>query len=172
MLYTQLLKYYIIGIHGMPYHEWDQPKPLKYHGMYCAHDTVLFPTWHRPYLLLFEQCLHKIMVKDIIPHFANDIQVEMRKAADTWRLPYWDWAALRGNPKALDVPIAITEEWVSIRGFTANIDRVPNPLWKFRMPKPKDEKKGDTMEAYGVTEIAYKDATFYVSCYMVDSELY
>ena len=138
----------------MPLHEWDQPdKPLKQRDMYCAHSTVLFPTWHRPYLLLLEQPLHEIMVKEVIPEFAENIRDEMRRAADTWRLPYWDWVALRGNPKALDVPVAMTEKSVQIRGFNADTEYVPNPLWTFRMPTTG--KNGDTMEAYGVTKIAY-----------------
>ena len=146
----------------MPYHEWDEPgQPPKPHDLYCTHATALFPTWHRPYLLLFEQVLHEIMVKTVIPQFTPDVQDEMREAADTWRLPYWDAAALRGNPKALDVPLAMTEELVYIRGLVATPDHVPNPLWKFRMPK--DGKKGDTMEDYGVTVIKYKKEAFYVS---------
>lgn len=48
------------GIHGLPYVPWDgvtgdQPfDPNNQWGGYCTHGSVLFPTWHRPYVLLYE----------------------------------------------------------------------------------------------------------------------
>ncbi len=45
------------GIHGRPYEDWDGATASddagKYLG-YCTHGTTLFPTWHRPYVLLLE----------------------------------------------------------------------------------------------------------------------
>ena len=43
----------IAGIHGMPYEPWGGSQEGYQEG-YCAHGTVLFPTWHRPYIALFE----------------------------------------------------------------------------------------------------------------------
>lgn len=48
------------GIHGLPPVEWngsggDAPEG-SYNG-YCTHGTVLFPTWHRPYVATFEVSL-------------------------------------------------------------------------------------------------------------------
>ena len=49
------------GIHGLPYQTWDDargdpdPEPDQWLG-YCTHGSVLFPTWHRPYVLLYEVC--------------------------------------------------------------------------------------------------------------------
>ena len=44
------------GIHGLPYIPWDGvtgiPNPSW--GGYCTHGSVLFPTWHRPYVSAFE----------------------------------------------------------------------------------------------------------------------
>lgn len=34
---------------------------------YCNHNKTTFPTWHRPYMLLFEQRLYEIMVNEIVP---------------------------------------------------------------------------------------------------------
>ena len=44
------------GIHGLPYTPWDgvQPTPGWAWGGYCTHGSVLFPTWHRPYMMLYE----------------------------------------------------------------------------------------------------------------------
>lgn len=51
---TVLLSYYqIAGIHGRPYVEWDGVRGRSRRG-YCPHESVLFPSWHRPYLALFE----------------------------------------------------------------------------------------------------------------------
>jgi tyrosinase len=52
--------YQISGIHGLPDEAWDGfelaggpgPEPG-----YCVHTTNRFPTWHRPYVALFEVCL-------------------------------------------------------------------------------------------------------------------
>jgi tyrosinase len=47
----------IAGIHGRPYLPWDGVigsgvvDPTR---GYCTHGSILFPTWHRPYLALFE----------------------------------------------------------------------------------------------------------------------
>lgn len=45
-----------LGIHGKPFIAWDEPPQegkSKNKG-YCTHNSILFCTWHRPYLLLFE----------------------------------------------------------------------------------------------------------------------
>ena len=47
------------GIHGLPYVQWEgsggtRPVQGAQSGGYCTHGTVLFPTWHRPYVALFE----------------------------------------------------------------------------------------------------------------------
>jgi hypothetical protein len=50
------------SIHGLPRDPWDNapskpeipfPNGEKFIG-YCAHKTQTFPTWHRPYVTLFE----------------------------------------------------------------------------------------------------------------------
>ena len=59
----------IEGIHGLPYttwpkREWNKDIPGKkidpekdWFGGFCTHSSILFLTWHRPYLALFEVCL-------------------------------------------------------------------------------------------------------------------
>jgi len=54
----------IAGIHGLPYIPWDnatsdegwnaRSDARNAWGGYCVHGSVLFPTWHRPYISLFE----------------------------------------------------------------------------------------------------------------------
>lgn len=61
--------YALAGIHGYPYQPWpaspshsddagvDTTKKKTQLLGYCTHGTVLFPTWHRPYILALEVSL-------------------------------------------------------------------------------------------------------------------
>lgn len=49
------------GIHGYPAVPWDNAPPPAIpnpgnpkENLYCTHRRNTFPTWHRPYMLLFE----------------------------------------------------------------------------------------------------------------------
>jgi tyrosinase len=45
----------VVGIHGLPLVHWDEQTEPQRRGVgYCTHGSVLFPTWHRPYVLLYE----------------------------------------------------------------------------------------------------------------------
>lgn len=46
----------LAGIHGVPFVPWNgvQASPGANQSGYCPHSSVLFPTWHRPYLALYE----------------------------------------------------------------------------------------------------------------------
>ena len=53
----------ISSIHGAPFAPWDgviynpaTADDVNKWGGYCTHESVLFPTWHRPYMSLFEVC--------------------------------------------------------------------------------------------------------------------
>ncbi|KAF2749527.1 Di-copper centre-containing protein [Sporormia fimetaria CBS 119925] len=58
---TNLLSYYqVSGIHGEPYVPYsgvqgDTGAPF---GGYCTHSSIIFTTWHRPYVALYEQALY------------------------------------------------------------------------------------------------------------------
>ena len=45
-----------VGIHGRPFVDWDNvhASPGDDQTGYCTHASILFPTWHRPYLALYE----------------------------------------------------------------------------------------------------------------------
>jgi len=71
--HTDPLSYFqLAGIHGLPYQKWPSNDawdgiPVreldltneKEFGGFCTHSSILFLTWHRPYLALFESCLYK-----------------------------------------------------------------------------------------------------------------
>lgn len=90
--------------------------------------------------------------------FAEQDHAAMKKAADTWRLPFWDWAMKKPtwNPANPDdpvnqipgsgpnVPFIITQKQVAVRTKTETAALVDNPMFQFAVPVGK--KFGD----YGV----------------------
>ena len=81
------------------------------------------------------------MVRDIVPKFPANEQAAWKEAADTWRLPYWDWASNGSVPKlGLQPEITVTMP----PGVSLRID---NPLYQFKMPNDK------TMGSEGVVSI-------------------
>ncbi|KAG8983087.1 hypothetical protein FRB93_007678 [Tulasnella sp. JGI-2019a] len=83
--------YQVSGIHGLPYVSWDgAANPGNTQG-YCEHGTLLFPTWHRPYVALYEQLLHDHALQ-IAEQYTVDKDA-WKAAAFKLRSPYWDWAS-------------------------------------------------------------------------------
>lgn len=91
----QLSWYQISGIHGRPYVAWDnvEASPGDENSGYCTHSSILFPTWHRPYLALYEQVLYSLMQQIVGEFPAGSDRDRYSTAASTFRIPYWDWAA-------------------------------------------------------------------------------
>ncbi|PGH12901.1 hypothetical protein AJ79_04001 [Helicocarpus griseus UAMH5409] len=120
----------VAGIHGQPYIPWDEPE-LKGEDAqgkgYCTHNNVLFPIWHRPYLVLLEQLLYESMINDIIPKFPKEKQATLKEAADSWRLPFWDWAVNHRVPTLAKYPTT------TIPTPSGKRERVENPLYQFKM---------------------------------------
>ncbi|KAI1478180.1 tyrosinase [Daldinia eschscholtzii] len=148
----------IAGIHGYPYTSWDEPTTTADEvgrKGYCNHANALFPPWHRPYILLYEQRLYEIMVNEIIPEHPKH-KNEYLEAARTWRLPFWDWAKHSKVPKMV--------RWrrveITIGGNPPVI--IDNPLHQFKMPNDK------RMGIYGVGILKYPDGDEFLdygACY-------
>ena len=94
-LYNDLLINFL-GIHGRPYQPFDgvQASPGNTQNGYCAHVSILFPTWHRPYLALYEQVLYRMIQQIALAWPAGAVQDQYVAAAKNFRIPYWDWAAV------------------------------------------------------------------------------
>ncbi|KAK2011866.1 Di-copper centre-containing protein [Colletotrichum eremochloae] len=97
---TMPLSYFeIAGIHGLPYKKWPDrrwnDKMVRVEnsfGGFCTHSSILFLTWHRPYLALFEAELYK-HVNAVTDEFEeSERKADYVKAAKDFRMPYWDWA--------------------------------------------------------------------------------
>ena len=72
----------------MPHIPWQYPTPPggNYPYGYCTHNSVIFCTWHRPYLILFEQELVKQAVR-IAASFTGAAGTRYQAAARQLRLP-------------------------------------------------------------------------------------
>ncbi|PQE14942.1 hypothetical protein CJF32_00002481 [Rutstroemia sp. NJR-2017a WRK4] len=121
---TDPLSYFqIAGIHGRPYIPWDSVphNRLAPNIGYCTHSDVLFPTWHRPYLALFEQVLAQ-HVQTIAATYNSDVYTQ---AANNFRIPYWDWAAIPA------LPPVVSDNTVQIETPTGT-QTVANPLLLYK----------------------------------------
>lgn len=96
----------IAGIHGYPTVLWDSPRKEKETwdkndkkfgswGGYCAHGTLTFGPWHRPYLALLEQTIYRNMVTVATKYTDADVKARYLAAAQKFRLPYVDYFRAR-----------------------------------------------------------------------------
>ncbi|KAG8917102.1 hypothetical protein FRC00_014036 [Tulasnella sp. 408] len=117
------------GIHGVPFEPWEgvgtTQAPGSRFGGYCTHGTVLFPTWHRPYLAVYEQILHQHAVDIAKTYTVNTVAWIL--AAEQLRLPYWDWASDSVPPAEV-----ISMDQVIITAPNGQRTTVPNPLLGYR----------------------------------------
>lgn len=93
------------GYHGEPFRGagWGSS---DYWGGYCNHGNILFPTWHRMYLVKLEEALQSI------------------PGCEEVMMPYWDETSadsLQGG-----IPWALTQ-----KDFVLDGETIPNPLRSF-----------------------------------------
>ncbi len=126
----------IAGYHGAPYAPYEGPmsrvRRQGYWGGYCQHANVLFPSWHRFYLLQLENALNTTAGR-------NDIA-----------LPYWDTTSAETMKEGL--PDILTQEEVTIDG-----EKVPNPFKYFRIPDDIDD---DEANRYSTKPAGYTPVRF------------
>ncbi|EMD35992.1 hypothetical protein CERSUDRAFT_74776 [Gelatoporia subvermispora B] len=138
------------GIHGMPYVQWGnsgastQPPDAAFGG-YCTHGSVLFPTWHRPYVALFEQELYK-HANEIASSYGD----EWKAAAHNLRSPYWDWASVDSDKK---IPKELTTPTIRIMAKDGDgLVEVTNPLFEYKFHSDDPNKTfPDYLKSWGST---------------------
>ncbi|KAK0377149.1 hypothetical protein CLIM01_05497 [Colletotrichum limetticola] len=145
----------IAGIHGLPAQKWpnadwnnvgsqfDKENLKTVFGGYCTHTSILFLTWHRVYLALFESELYK-HVNYIAREFEKGGETKYIKAAKTFRLPYWDWAhpVLDLYPKeALSATGHTPERPSSQKGKPEEYPQEMNPLARYKFGKYSQSQK-------------------------------
>ncbi|OXV11945.1 hypothetical protein Egran_00294, partial [Elaphomyces granulatus] len=123
--------YQISGIHGLPYKAWDGVTGSQQNG-YCEHGSIIFPPWHRPYLALFEQRLCEY-AENIADTYPPNSRRAYQDAADSLRIPYWDWASNASLPNCLVTPqISITTP--------SGRKQIDNPLYTYKFHPPEAGK--------------------------------
>ncbi|KAF2259352.1 Di-copper centre-containing protein [Lojkania enalia] len=130
---TDLLSYYqLAGIHGQPYVPWNGVNGTtnSRFGGYCTHSSILFLTWHRPYLAVYEQALYA-SVQDVASSFQEPLRSRYVAAAKDFRMPYWDWAT-RINRSTSAFPTAISSSTATIIDVDGATKEIDNPLYSFR----------------------------------------
>lgn len=99
--------YNIAGLHGQPFRGAGYTNK-DYWGGFCQHGNVLFPTWHRAYLLRLEEALQNAPgCRDVA-------------------LPYWN--ELQDDENGKCIPKIFTDKTRKING-----EVVPNPLFSYTM---------------------------------------
>ena len=115
--------FYISGLHGLPYRGPGEIDP-KWWGGYCWHGSVLFPTWHRIYVLYLENALRSI------------------PRCEDVTLPFWDELMnlepeKRTTVDPLVIPSVLTSPTFELDG------RNDNPLYSYSLQKDLVQKVND-----------------------------
>ncbi|MCJ1417075.1 hypothetical protein MMC32_003414 [Xylographa parallela] len=139
---SAMLSYYAVaGIHGYPNMPWDGVLGDNTGAIgYCTHSSVLFPTWHRPYVALYEQLLHA-NARSIAATYNSTNGATYRAAAETFRIPYWDWSLNPTMPGLVNAPTLTITTPTGVRA-------VPNPLYNYTfnpLPTSPDFPEGDSV---------------------------
>lgn len=130
--------YGVTSVHGVPrenYNNVPQCNGCDGADGYGAHNTILFPAWHRTYLAMFEQQFLK-RAQLIANYYPADQQARMQAAAANLRWPYWDWAAIPAdNGPALPTIVTMTQVTVNAASGQATF---PNPLYNMQFQDTSD----------------------------------
>ncbi|KAK3393358.1 common central domain of tyrosinase-domain-containing protein [Podospora didyma] len=145
---AQLKSYYqIAGIHGLPYKPWNGVgsdtdwQSSSGFGGYCTHSSILFLTWHRPYLALYEQCLYTSVQAVAAKFPAGTLRDKYVEAAKTFRAPYFDWASQ--PPAGTEAfPTTLSSPTIRIVDVDGKSKSVSNPLHHFSF-HPLNPSRGD-----------------------------
>lgn len=80
--------YAIAAIHGLHF-DYNQQTPPGEQG-WCKHDHAQFPTWHRPYMRLYELGLQKSCYKVANRFVDEEMRLAGNRTCAILRAPWWD----------------------------------------------------------------------------------
>ncbi|KAK7988124.1 hypothetical protein PG989_008439 [Apiospora arundinis] len=122
----QLSYFGIAGIHGRPFVAWNgvNAVPGGSGGGFCPHGEIMFPAWHRPYVAAYEQVLGSYVAK-VAANYTGSNAASYQAAAQTWRLPFWDWAADPALPPSASTPT------ITVNGPGGQVT-IENPLYRYK----------------------------------------
>ncbi|KAK6530632.1 hypothetical protein TWF281_007471 [Arthrobotrys megalospora] len=123
--------YQLSGIHGIPFQAWPDPKETgdfdKTRG-YCPHGSILFATWHRPYMLILEQALVAAGEEIASKYKTAALKTKYEAAAKRLRFPYWDWSTAQFESHTPAIVKQATVSVVTPDGTKS----INNPLFAYR----------------------------------------
>ncbi|CAL5873567.1 uncharacterized protein PFLUO_LOCUS7847 [Penicillium psychrofluorescens] len=116
----------VLGIHGLPFESWNGVGNVKGAAItgYCPHNEVLFGSWHRPYVALFEQEVIR-HAKTIANQYTGSQKAKYVNAAQSLRIPFWDWAV---SPQ---IPEVLSETQITVNTPTGQ-KTIHNPLQNYQ----------------------------------------
>ena len=132
---SQLLSHYRIStIHGTSY-LWDDDDGGDYPSDYgyCRHADPLFPTWHRPYLCMYEQAILDQATKIVQTFPAGTVKNQHLAALQSWRMPYWDWAMDASMPDILYASKKVVVTMMQNKALK-NVS-INNPLYSYTVDR-------------------------------------
>src|SRR5437868_7574536 len=104
------------GLHGAPFRGagWGD---VDFWGGYCNHGNILFPTWHRAYVLAIEDALRSV-------DGCGDVA-----------MPFWDETNV--NSVAKGIPDVLTAKRFTFKTGTVRPKgtEIDNPLYSFKLPR-------------------------------------
>ena len=102
--------FHLGGLHGLPYREPGETVSAQWEG-YCWHRNVLFPTWHRIYVLFLEDALRSI------------------PGCQGVTLPFWDELVHFESTSEPVIPSVLSSPTFDLDGHT------DNPLYSYKLQK-------------------------------------
>ncbi|EEU49020.1 uncharacterized protein NECHADRAFT_75769 [Fusarium vanettenii 77-13-4] len=129
----KLSYFQVAGIHAYPQLTWDDGEPSKKSRFYCTHGELTFSTWHRIYMLLFEQLVWKHM-KAIIEEWKLD-KADLYEERKVYPNPFYGF----DNPE--------------------NDEQTGDPLPFGKMPKGKEKYNISDRQKHDGEPVATKPAS-------------
>ncbi|KAF6829899.1 tyrosinase 2 [Colletotrichum musicola] len=119
---------------------------------YCAHYSITFPTWHRIYLLHFEFLISQAAMK-IAERYPEKERGLYLRAAESLRLPYWDWLSNS------ELPDVVTRENITVHAPEGRGERA-NPLFAYMFhTDDRDNGLGSSHEEVKVPQTLRRPGT-------------
>ena len=116
---------------------------------YCAMLIFVntFPTWHRPYVALYEQLLGAQFPAIIRAYAAANpsLGAQLSNSAQIWRLPYWDWG------QNADIPDEWSGTTINIWATDGSVTAVPNPLNNYAFHPIDSSFRGSRYQVWPTT---------------------
>ncbi|OHF00261.1 hypothetical protein CORC01_04450 [Colletotrichum orchidophilum] len=148
----------VAGIHGQPYMAWSGGGPQSgAEAGYCPHNQGLFGTWHRGYLLLYEQLLVRY-AKRAAASYPEPHKRAYVEAAESLRIAYWDWGADSQVPPITALPTVVIQKAV---GGTLQPVAVRNPFYRFIYPKSAPDGDFGSFDGQNFTKRCVGDGESY-----------